>query len=348
MNARLNRRHLSTLIVPWVVGALVSLSAADMVVSDGSDGEFHPLGSRTIVLNDVAPDGVFHFTTIHIPQNVTIRFVPNDVNTPVFFAATGAVLIEGTIDISGANFSRSAGPGGGRGGLASANSAGFAGFGLSPGLGGPPPAGQGNGGGGGGMATAGLMATSRTGWNPAAGGPAIPHPALMPGQAGGGGSGGGGGGGRLFYGVDIPGGGGGGGAGGLQISTPGDIIISGSLRANGGHGAWSFSNIFAHGGPGGGGSGGNFELYGDTIDVTEIATIDARGGAGGGLSMETVPYDPYYYSSGANGGEGYLFVDAGLISIDAAATINATVIPEPATLSLIALGVCAVLRRRRR
>lgn len=293
------------------------------VVSDGSDGPFKPTGSQTIQLNNVAPDGVLNYTTIHIPANVTIRFARNSRNTPVFLAATGDVLIEGTIDISGGDFSVTGGPGGWNGGAGSPNSAGSPGFGPSPGLGGPPPSGQGNAGGGAGMATPGLKATSHTGTNPADGGSVIPRPSLVRNRTGGGGSGGGGGGGRLFYGVDISGGSGGGGSGGLQISTPGNLTINGKLIANGGHGGWSFANVFAKGGPGGGGAGGNIELFGHSITIASTAVVEARGGAGGGYSTEPCPRDPFLYSSGAHGGQGYLFICGGL-TLDPAATITAT------------------------
>jgi len=159
------------------------------------------------------------------------------------------------------------------------------------------------------MATTGGTATSRTGSNPGAGGVIIPRPVLVPGRTGGGGSGGGGGGGRLFYGVDITGGPGGGGGGALQISTPGQLTLSGSLVANGGHGGWAFANAFAHGGPGGGGAGGQIELFASQFIITTNATIQLRGGAGGGLSTEPVPNNPFYYSSGANGGSGYVYLN---------------------------------------
>lgn len=97
---------------------------AAMVQSDGSDGPFHPTGSQRLVLNDVAPDGVFNFTTIHVPTNVTITFQRNNLNTPVFFAATGDVTIEGTINVSGDDFGPGSGPGGWSGGAASPNAAG--------------------------------------------------------------------------------------------------------------------------------------------------------------------------------------------------------------------------------
>ena len=172
------------------------------------------------------------------------------------------------------------------------------------------------------MGTAGLIATSRTGSSPGAPGPAVARPELLSSQDGTAGSGGGGGGGRLYFGVDITGGDGGGG-GGLQISTPGTLTLAGKLIANGGHGAWAFANVFAHGGPGGGGSGGNIELYAQDIIISGTPLIEARGGAGGGLSTEPVSRDPFLYSSGANGGMGYLYLGANRILNGAAVTIDA-------------------------
>ena len=158
------------------------------------------------------------------------------------------------------------------------------------------------------MATGGGTATSRTGDAPGRGGTATARPVLAPGQTGGGGSGGGGGGGRLFFGVDIPGGDGGGGGGALQISTPGQLNLSGKLLANGAHGGVAFANAFAHGGPGGGGAGGHIELFAQEFIISTNALIQTRGGAGGGLSTEPVSRDPYYYSTGANGGAGYVYL----------------------------------------
>ncbi len=298
------------------------------VESDGSYGVFHPTVAQTIALESVAPNGVFNCTTIHIPANVTLTFSLNAINTPVFLAATGDVLIEGTINVSGKGFSRSPGPGGWSGGAASTNLAGSDGTGPSPGMGGPSPSGQGNAGGGAGMATDGAKATSRTGSNPAAGGRTVPRPRLIAGMAGGGGSGGGGGGGRTLFGVNISGGDGGGGGGGLQISSPGRVTITGRLLSNGAHGGWAFANVFAHGGPGGGGAGGNIEIYGQLITIAGTGVIDERGGAGGGLSTEPVPNAPYVYSSGAEGGQGYLLLCGDQIEIDSAATIIATVVGE--------------------
>jgi len=46
-----------------------------------------------------APNGVLNYTTVFIPENVTVRFSANPSNTPVFLAATGDIIIEGTIEL---------------------------------------------------------------------------------------------------------------------------------------------------------------------------------------------------------------------------------------------------------
>ena len=331
--------------------AAIPVSAATFD-SDGSDGAFNPLVSQTIILNDVAPDGIFNFTTINIPANVTIRFQRNTLNTPVIFAATGSVVIDGTISLSSSG--RMGGAGGGDGGVASnaGSGDGAPGSGISPGAGGLGAAASsqlGNAGGGGGMATLGLTATSRSGSPPALGGAAADFPSSIEG-----GSGGGAGGRGRFFGVDLSGGDGGGAGGGLQISTIGNIDISGSLLANGGHGGYAFANVFSHGGPGGGGSGGNFELNASVISLTDGALIQAIGGAGGGLSTEPVANDPFFYSSGANGGTGYLKLDFDDILVADTATLDASVIyasavPLPAAAWLFGsalLGLGMVKRKK--
>lgn len=307
-------------------------SLADAVVSDGSLGAFNPVGSQVIDLDSMAPDGVLNYTTINIPAGVTIRFSANASNTPVFMAATGLVVIDGLVDLSASHFSIAAGPAGGPGGSAGSGSGdGTDGSGPSPGEGGLGSTGLGNAGGGGGMASAGLVATSRTGGSPAAGGPAISAIPLIADSSGGGGSGGGGGGGRnqcIGGCVALSGGVGGGGGGAIQVATPGDLIVNGSIRANGGHGGWAFANILGHAGPGGGGSGGYIELYANRIEIGPTAVFEAVGGAGGGLSTEPVPNDPYRFSSGANGGEGYLLLGAPDLELDPAAIIAATLVVD--------------------
>lgn len=66
------------------------------VISDGSDGPFNPIGPLFTV--DLPSDWIFNFTTINIPEDVTVKFNRNAANTPVYFAATG-VIINGVIDV---------------------------------------------------------------------------------------------------------------------------------------------------------------------------------------------------------------------------------------------------------
>lgn len=96
----------------------------------------------------MAPEGVLNFTTVHIPPGVVVSFVANNLNTPVFLAATGDILIEGTLVVSGRDYFATAGPGGGAAGLP---------IGLLGSAGGGPaggqPGGQARGGAGGGYSS---------------------------------------------------------------------------------------------------------------------------------------------------------------------------------------------------
>lgn len=309
--------------------AVIGFSAqAAMVLSDGSDGAWS--GGGSLALDD---DGIFNFTTIDIPTGSTLSFSKNAANTPVVLAATGDVTIDGTVTVSAGHFSRTAsGPGGGSGGTkGSGAQAGTAGTGPSPGAGGefPLTAKPGNAGGGGGMASEGLTAVHYTNTAPGAGGAAIGFSGPV------GGSGGGGGSGWIFFGVQLEGGDGGAGGGGIYIATPGRIEVNGSILANGGHGGWAFANIGGYGGPGGGGSGGNIVLEGADITLGSAALISAIGGAGGGLSTQPVPNDPFGYSSGAHGGLGYAAFRTANLNIAAGATLDAAVVPLPPALWLL-------------
>lgn len=328
-------------VAALAIMTLTTMTQAASIVSDGSDGEF--LGGATLQLDT---DGIFNFTTITIPHGATLRLTPNAANTPAVLAATGDVIIDGTIDVSAGHFNRLAyGPGGGSGGLAGHGAeAGTAGTGPSPGEGGdfPPSVNPGNAGGGGGMATPGLVATQYTNSAPGAGGGMIGFNGPV------GGSGGGGGSGAIRF-ADLSGGVGGAGGGGLLITTPGTITVNGTLLANGGHAGWAFANVFGYGGPGGGGSGGNIMLEAAEISLGAAATVAALGGAGGGLSTQPVPNDPYLYSNHADGGLGYLALVADTVTIDPAATVDAAVVPLPAAIWLFGSVLLAgALRLRNR
>lgn len=329
-------------------------------ISDGSDGAFNPTSSITL---DLPEDGIFNFTSINIPTNVTVRFRKNTLDTPVYFLASGSVNIAGVIDISaggGVNLAdltsslgyirpattASGGPGGGSGGLSGFGDSACtgtscrdatAGTGLSPGLPGPTPAHAspkvyGIAGGAGGMATDGLDAT-RYGVG-VLGSPAVPMPAPLTG-----GSGGGGGSGWQSFGVQLGGGAGGGAGGALLVSTPSDLTLSGSLLALGGNGGWGFANIGGYGGPGGGGSGGNIMLVGDSVTLADTTLVEATGGYGGGLSTQPYTNDPRYYQSGAQGGMGYLYVEANQISLQGTLNAQVVAVPEPETYAMVLAGL---------
>ncbi|MDF7825068.1 hypothetical protein P4B35_13680 [Pontiellaceae bacterium B12227] len=292
--------------------ALQQDAAGSQAHSDGSKGPFNPGSNITIDLATEATNGVLNYTTINIPAHVTVRFSPNASNTPVFLAATGDVVIAGTIDISAPSLNPGGYSGGtpGDGSVASTD-------GLGPGGGerGHPYSGAG---GGAGMASNGLHATDLTGANYGEGGLMVPRPNLTQGISGGGGSGGGGGSvGYSLGGIAMAGGDGGTGAGALQISTPGLLQISGTLKASGSTGGIGSATAFGHGGPGGGGAGGTIELYSTTLEITSNAVISAKGGKGG-----TIDTRPIWYSSGADGSIGYLTLVAEHYQISPDANIH--------------------------
>ncbi len=118
----------------------VLLSITDVVAyesgSTGADGAFSP--TENMELN-LPPSGIFNFTSIDIPEGVTVTFGNNATNTPVVLLAQGNVAIAGTLDLNGGNGSASVsgGPGGfdgGRGGPFYAAGSNFSGSaGLGPG-----------------------------------------------------------------------------------------------------------------------------------------------------------------------------------------------------------------------
>jgi len=63
------------------------------------------------------------------------------------------------------------------------------------------------------------------------------------------------------------------------------------------------------------------------IVLGDTAQIRAIGGAGGGLSTEPVSWDPFYYSSGANGGKGYLLLGSEDVSVSPQAAVDAAIVP---------------------
>lgn len=299
----------------WLAGLLFLMifglpAATSAYSSDGSDGPFHPTGNVTL---DLPEDGVFNFTSITINNGITVKFNRNAGNTPVFLLATEAVIINGTINISA--WAQTGGPGGGNGGDAGLDGPtdGTDGFGPSPGLGGPKWS---HAGGGGGMATAGTEAVRHTADPPAPGGSAIPFPEPLTG-----GSGGGGGGGWCWYGCG-DGSHGGGGSGAIVVSTPSTLTIGGKILANGANGGTAYANGFGFAAPGGGGSGGVIDLWANALTLEEDGILQAKGAIGGNICTNAA-------SSEANGGMGYVRIQAGQIYLHGTIDAQLVIMPPP-------------------
>lgn len=245
--------------------------------STGADGAFAPTASMSIAVPD---GGVFNYTTVNIPANITITFTRNAKNTPVTILASGDVTIDGTVVVAGkpgnANGSGGfGGPGGfngGTGGYGIDTFAGIAGDGPGAGGGGGSLNGTNvGGGGGGGFAKPGADgAVQNASTVVGKGGSRYASSLLLPLV---GGSGGGGGG--TF--ANAHGGGGGGGGGAIMIASSTTIKITGSIDARGGAGAFGFDQ-----GAGGGGAGGAIRLVANTL--TGTGNLLAGGGGGGGTN----------------------------------------------------------------
>lgn len=260
---------------------------------NGAEGAFAPSADTTL------SGGVHNFTTVTIPAGVTVKASGS---VPLVILATGAVAINGTLDVSGDQ-------GGdgvtfGSGGIAGSGVAGGANGGAgiyasnSGPLDGSPGSGPGggglgsgwSGGGGGGYGTAGAAASGAGG----AAGPAYGTAdlsSLLGGSGGGGGSGG--------FGCGSGGGGGGGGV--VRVmGTSISVGAAGSILANGGGGG---SDGTGNCGGGGGGSGGAVWLQSPTVTID--GTVSATGGAGGASAVAGTPY----FGAGGGGGNGRVRVD---------------------------------------
>ena len=218
-------------------------------------------------------DGVWHYSSVHIPQGIRVTFRPNARNTPVTWLVSGDVTIDGELILDGADGTTiglpgteaQAGPGGGNGGLGgtrgdvSGNVAGSAGAGVG---GGQPGVNDGESGGDAAHVSDGAAPR---------GGSAYGSVLLQPLSAG---SGGGGGAATQV----ANGGGGGGGGGGLFIAVDGSLILNGSISARGG----------APAGNGGKGSAGGVRLAATIL--TGNGQIDVGGDAVGRVRLEAFSF----------------------------------------------------------
>ena len=246
------------------MGALLAaLMIGPMAQAQFVSGSTGAAGALTVTENTsitAPPDGVFHYTTVTVGQNVTLTILPNANNTPVYILATGDVTVNGTINASGATGNAVVGGRPGPGGFPGGN----------PGSDGSP-AGDG---GGPGAGLAGTAATSESGagagghaskstsGSSARHGDTYGSPLLIPAE---GGSGGGG--------TPTSGGGGGGGALTIASTTSITVAASGRIEAIGGGNTGSAIN---------GGSGGSIRLVAPLVTGTGFIYTYGQGGGGNG------------------------------------------------------------------
>ena len=285
-------------------GEVSGLRAAGAGLVDG-------LWYEVVTQSDGSELAVLVVDALEVSTGVTLTVVGV---RPLALVAADDVVINGTLDLSGASGSANgdstssvaggaAGPGGGDGGRGSNRtySGDTDGSGVGHGLIAWEGVHYGNGGGGagacwGGGGGAGDRPTVAGGDGTATAGGARGYGGGDGGRGGeggpptlpdvvAGGAGGAGGVSDTDRGPSGGDGGGGGGGGGLQFSSLGDVVVAGVIDATGGPGG------DAYGGGGGSGAGGTVFLEGASVDVS--GRIDLSGGRGG-----------YGVQSTTNGGAG--------------------------------------------
>ena len=229
--------------------------------SNGSDGPFNPTATNTVINMADHPDGIYQYTSVNIPTNVTVTLTPNANNTPVVWLVQSDCVISGTVDLSGKSANSGVGAAGGPGGYPGG------GGGSQPSVGQGPGGGMWSAGGIGGnasYATAGAAETAPAG---ATYGSVFLIPLL-------GGSGGGG--------ATGPTGGGGGGGGALLVAAAGTIQLDGAVASYGGN---------KPGQPGGYGSGGAVRFLATRIIGT--GRVSVPGPPSGQSGFGRVRFDTY-------------------------------------------------------
>ena len=231
--------------------------------STGTDGALNVTSNTLLAL---PANGIFNFTTVTIAPNVTLYFAKNPLNTPIYILATGDVVINGYINVSGGSGSGNppvggvGGPGGFDGGLPGADPSSIPpGAGYGPGAGLPGPnnvlaAGAGAGG----------YGSGGSGGNSTNHGGIYGSPLLVPlvGGSGGGGT------------TGSPGAGGGGGGGAILIASSTRIVMNGTghIIANSAGSTSAFN----------GGSGGAIRLVAPSVSGNGEVNVYGNNGGGYG------------------------------------------------------------------
>lgn len=286
-------RGASRLFLGFLVVSFVHLPHASAQFSSGStgaDGALDLTGSPSVVEFDpvalgIDPEGdnIFNFTTINIPSGVTVHLSTQKMpNLPVYWLATGAVTIDGTVDLSGADghpggfdavrVPSAPGPGGFAGGVAFGPPSGGCTLGSGPG-------------------SPNCCTNSASHVN------AVSYACgnvdrvygnlfLQPLVGGSGGSG--------ASSASSSAGGGGAGGGALLIASPTSIAVEGQIDADGGNGVAGSSGVVSSGG----GSGGSVRLVAPSVSGMgsvsvgggQFPTNGARIGSVGRIRIEALNY----------------------------------------------------------
>ena len=95
-------------IGPSVVLALALAGEAQAQINSGSNGsdgalDFSAITITTNIVIDMHDhtNGVYNYTYVVIPGNVTLSFTPNAFNSPVTWLVQSNVFINGTVNVSG-------------------------------------------------------------------------------------------------------------------------------------------------------------------------------------------------------------------------------------------------------
>jgi Secretion system C-terminal sorting domain/SprB repeat len=293
------RKHLFNYFTSLLTFGLLTGTASAQCLNCGTGSE----GAFNATVNTTITGGVHNYTTFSISPGVTVRATGT---IPLEVRATGAVNIQGTLDVSGLNGANGVtyvSGGGGALGVAGGGNGGAGSFASGTGpINGSPASGTGAGGigtgwcGGGGAGYATVGASS--GGVGGIGGSAYGVPQLTGNTTGSGGGGGSGG-------YDCGAGGGGAGGGFVLVSSCVSITITGMIDAHGGAGG---SDGTGNCGGGGGGSGGSIWLQSPT--VVNNGNILATGGVGGASQVGGTPY----FGTGANGSVGRIRLDVTTLS----------------------------------
>ncbi len=288
----------------WFAEVKVELAPTENVEINTDQGTVQSVGSSVpmsnVIYHQLGPAdcgaswrvgvGVFGFTSIHIPDGVTVRFTGT---RAAALLATGPIKIDGLLDLRGGGCSdpRCNGPGGFEGGyVRNPNRRGEGPGGGTEGYGIGGAGDEAGGGGGGACGSGGKGGDAGATFPGGVGGSGYLKEALIPLC---GGSGGGAGGFGTTMGESGQRGGGGGGA--IQVVSQHSVTVASTSASSpsgiqvGGGGGQSDIGVNFNDGGGGGGSGGAILIEAPSVSILSGAVLAANGGGGGGGFNNMLP-----------------------------------------------------------